>query len=156
MNDALERIQRSIDFIEAHLFSDLPLAAIAKPAAFSPWHFHRLFTAVTGDTPATSTHISELWAHFVPRIADVPHRRGLHTLGVCLANDRTAQEEAEFNYVAGVEVERTDDLPAAMIAIRVPANTYAVFTHMGHSRSKPSPLSQLWHFGRTIRRQDRR
>ena len=52
MNDALDRIQRGIDFIEAHLFERPSFAAIARHAGASPWHFHRVFTALTGETPA--------------------------------------------------------------------------------------------------------
>ena len=52
MNDALDRIQRGIAFIEAHLFERPSLAAIARHAGASPWHFHRVFTAITGETPA--------------------------------------------------------------------------------------------------------
>lgn len=53
MSDTLQRIQRAIDFIETHLFEDLPLTAIADHGGASPWHFHRLFVSLTGETPAT-------------------------------------------------------------------------------------------------------
>src|SRR5262249_32090896 len=52
VTDTLERIQRVVDFMEAHLFEDLPLAAIADQGACSPWHFHRMFQSPTGETPA--------------------------------------------------------------------------------------------------------
>src|SRR5262249_49815008 len=52
MTDTLERIQRVVDFMEAHLFEDLPLATIADRGACSPWHFHRVFQSLTGETPA--------------------------------------------------------------------------------------------------------
>lgn len=53
MNDTLRRIERAIGFVEGRLFDELPLAAIAAHAACSPWHFHRLFAALTGETPAS-------------------------------------------------------------------------------------------------------
>src|SRR5262245_26312529 len=53
VSDTLDRIQRAIDFVEAHLFTELTLGAMAERAACSPWHFHRTFVALTGDTPAT-------------------------------------------------------------------------------------------------------
>ena len=53
MSDTLERIQRAIDFVESRLFEELPLAAIAGHGGCSPWHFHRLFVSLTGETPAT-------------------------------------------------------------------------------------------------------
>lgn len=53
VNDALERIQRGIGFIEVHLFERPSLATIAAKSRTSPWHFHRVFVALTGETPAS-------------------------------------------------------------------------------------------------------
>lgn len=53
VSDTLDRVQRAIDFMEAHLFEDLSLATIAARGATSPWHFHRLFVSLTGETPVT-------------------------------------------------------------------------------------------------------
>lgn len=248
MSDTLERIQRAIDFIEANLFAELPLTAIAERGACSPWHFHRLFVALTGETPASyvwkrrlseicrrlvetrqplveialdcgfesqatftraftrhvgispgrfrrgpahslpaylyapldlhalaerqrrmetmearivakpafhvvgmagrftpiSPRIPELWARFVPRMDEVPHRRGRHTLGLCVDFGADALGEAAFTYVAGVEVERLDGLPDGMIALPVPANTYAVLTHSGHLSRLPDLVRHVW------------
>jgi len=44
------RINAVIDHIERHLGEDLLLEDLARVACFSPWHFHRVFTAVTGET----------------------------------------------------------------------------------------------------------
>jgi len=46
------RVDRVIDHIRDHLADDLPLAALARVAAFSPFHFHRVFRGVTGETVA--------------------------------------------------------------------------------------------------------
>jgi AraC family transcriptional regulator len=46
------RVNRVIDHIREHLADELPLAALARLAAFSPFHFHRVFRAVTGETVA--------------------------------------------------------------------------------------------------------
>jgi AraC family transcriptional regulator len=45
-----KRVNRVIDHIQRHLGDDLSLAALARVAAFSPFHFHRLFKAITGET----------------------------------------------------------------------------------------------------------
>ena len=37
-----------------------------------------------------------------------------------------------FRYLTGVEVASTDGLPDDLSAVRLPANTYAVFRHPGH------------------------
>lgn len=44
------RMNRVIDHIDRHLGEDLRLDALAGVAAFSPYHFHRLFRAWTGET----------------------------------------------------------------------------------------------------------
>jgi len=44
------RVNRVIDHIRDHLAEDLSLAGLARVAAFSPFHFHRVFKAITGET----------------------------------------------------------------------------------------------------------
>lgn len=44
------RINRVIDHIEEHLDEDLTLEELARVACFSPYHFHRIFGALTGET----------------------------------------------------------------------------------------------------------
>jgi len=46
------RINRVFDHIDAHLAEPLDLAGLAAVAHFSPWYFHRLFHALTGETVA--------------------------------------------------------------------------------------------------------
>ncbi len=48
----LERVRRTIDYIEKHLNDDLPVDLLAGIAAFSLWHFQRVFSAMTGQTVA--------------------------------------------------------------------------------------------------------
>jgi AraC-like DNA-binding protein len=45
------RLQRSIDFINAHLADDLRLASMSSVAGLSPYHFSHLFTAAIGMPP---------------------------------------------------------------------------------------------------------
>jgi AraC family transcriptional regulator len=249
LNDTLARIECGIAFMEAHLFERPTLAAVAERSAISPWHFHRVFVALTGETPAgyvwkrqlaeicrrlvetrqplvdlalesgfesqatftraftrhtgvsparyrragivspayrygpldladlvtrkqrretmqptlvhrpafhvigmagrftpaTTSRIPELWERFARGPMDtVPHRRGHHTLGVCVDADPATIEEAGFTYVAAVEVDRLDHVPPGMIAMTVPANTYAVFTHSGHISRLPDTVKQVW------------
>jgi len=48
----LERIQRAIDYIERHLHDQICIDEIAAEAAYSLWHFQRVFSAMTGETVA--------------------------------------------------------------------------------------------------------
>lgn len=43
-------MNRVLDHIDAHIGSPLDLVALAERAHFSPYHFHRLFAAWTGET----------------------------------------------------------------------------------------------------------
>ena len=248
MTDTLERVQRVVDFIEVHLFEDLPLATIAGQGECSPWHLHRVFQSLTGETPATyvwkrrlseicrrlietkqplvevalecgfesqatftraftrhvgvppgrfrrrhphslpaylypaldldalvrrrrlmqfleprvvrrpafhvvgmaerftptSTRIPELWGRFAPRIHEIQHRRGLQTLGVSLDTEPGMGGDVTFTYLAGVEVETVADVPKAMTAAAIPANTYAVVTHTGHISRLPDTVRHVW------------
>ncbi len=45
-----QRVNAVMDYIEANLQGDLTLAQLAGVAQFSPYHFHRIFLAVTGET----------------------------------------------------------------------------------------------------------
>ena len=45
-----QRVNRVIDHVRAHLAEELSLDRLARVAAFSPFHFHRIFRAITGET----------------------------------------------------------------------------------------------------------
>jgi AraC family transcriptional regulator len=46
----LGRINRVIDFIENNIDASLSLETLAREANFSPFHFHRIFSALVGET----------------------------------------------------------------------------------------------------------
>lgn len=45
------RINRVMDFVEKNMNKSVDLSVMAQVAAFSPYHFHRLFTCIVGETP---------------------------------------------------------------------------------------------------------
>src|SRR6186713_1531115 len=49
-NDYPERIQRVVDYLAEHLDDSLTLEAIARVAYFSPYHFHRIYRGLRGET----------------------------------------------------------------------------------------------------------
>jgi AraC-like DNA-binding protein len=49
--DYLRRLQRAIDYIDAHLEGDLHLEDVAREACYSRSHFIWIFKAATGETP---------------------------------------------------------------------------------------------------------
>jgi AraC family transcriptional regulator len=46
------RINAALDFVNENLGQDITLARLAAEANFSPFHFHRIFTALIGEPPA--------------------------------------------------------------------------------------------------------
>ncbi len=49
-SDYAQRIDRVIDFLRENLDRPVKLAELARVACFSEYHFHRIFTAVSGET----------------------------------------------------------------------------------------------------------
>lgn len=49
--DVAQRVHRAIDHVHQHLAGDLRLEELARVACFSPFHFHRVFRALVGETP---------------------------------------------------------------------------------------------------------
>jgi AraC family transcriptional regulator len=49
-DEYLARIHRVQDHIERHLAEELRLEELARVACFSPFHFHRIYAAMTGET----------------------------------------------------------------------------------------------------------
>lgn len=53
MDQAEEYVKRMLKvlvYIDEHLDDELTMEALAKVASYSPFHFHRIFQAVTGET----------------------------------------------------------------------------------------------------------
>lgn len=48
--DYADRINRAIDHVMRNLAEPLPLEEVARVACFSPFHFHRIFRALVGET----------------------------------------------------------------------------------------------------------
>jgi len=48
--DYIERTNAAIDFIVGNLDREITLESVAKVACFSPFHFHRIFRSVVGET----------------------------------------------------------------------------------------------------------
>lgn len=46
----IHRINKVIDYVDAHIDQELNLEILSRVALFSPFHFHRIFTVFTGET----------------------------------------------------------------------------------------------------------
>ncbi len=92
-------------------------------------------------TPESSAAIPSLWQRFVQWLPDVPGRSGepFTTYGVCYN-----QTDNAFDYMAGVEIDPTADLPNAFATVDIPASNYAVFIHTGHISGIRSTWASVW------------
>lgn len=68
-----DRIQQAVDYISEHLTEKIQLDTLASVACFSPFHFHRLFTAFTGETPRNCIERIKLESA-ANRLCDMPHK----------------------------------------------------------------------------------
>jgi AraC family transcriptional regulator len=81
--DYERRINRAMDYINRHLDEDLSLEALAREAAFSPYHFHRIFTAMVGEPVAAFIRrlrleraAADLVAHPLRSVTETAQRNG--------------------------------------------------------------------------------
>jgi AraC family transcriptional regulator len=77
-------------------------------------------------TMSTMGEIPGLWQRFVAYFGKVPRQVGRVAYGVCFPLAEG------FDYMAGVEVESSKDLPEELTVVTMPAERYAVFAHRGH------------------------
>ena len=70
-----ERANLAIDHVVGHLAEPLPLADIARAARRSPFHFHRVFQVLVGETLAVRQTIEARTGarHDGPRAAVLAH-----------------------------------------------------------------------------------
>ena len=67
----------------------------------------------------------QLWDEFGPRMGEIQHPAEPDVAyGL---SDNMDMATGEFDYSAGMAVNSTADIPAGMVALDVPAQTYAVF-----------------------------
>jgi AraC family transcriptional regulator len=77
---------------------------------------------------ATTQAIPAQWQRFMALYGEIPDKLNPVPVGACSDTD----EDGYFNYICGVEVTRVSQAPRGMSVLRVPAQTYAVFTHRDH------------------------
>jgi AraC family transcriptional regulator len=88
----------------------------------------------------SSKAIPSQWQRFQPYIGNVPGQIGATTYGVRHNSD----EEGNFDYIAGVEVTDFSLLPSELTGLRIPPQTYAVFSHRDHIATIRSTIMTIW------------
>ena len=70
--------------------------------------------------------IPQMWDEFGPRMTEIKHVANPHVAyGVCDSLDSSSHE---FDYIAGLEVSSTVEIPEGMVSWKIPEGKYAVFT----------------------------
>jgi AraC family transcriptional regulator len=83
------------------------------------------------------------WQELAPYLGEIPGRLGSAAYGVMLP---VAGFDDGFDYLAGVEVSGTSDLPEAFEHARIPAARYAVFEHRGHVADIQQSWASVWNW----------
>jgi AraC family transcriptional regulator len=91
-------------------------------------------------TCETLDDIPKQWERFISQVRKISSRVGEADYGLCI--DMSAGDNG-FDYVTGVQVSDLANLPAEWVGVRIPAQTYAVFSHLGH-------VSTIRHIARAI------
>ncbi len=89
------------------------------------------------ETPAG---IPDQWQRFGPYIGALQGQVNKVAYGASYNFDG----ESDFDYMCGVEVAGSPDLPKGITTLRVPAQRYAVFTHKGHIAGIRSTYAAIW------------
>jgi len=105
-------------------------------------HGHFLLIAGLGGrfTQATTQGIPELWEKFIPHIGMIPGQKSEVTYGICCNPDG----KGGFEYIAGVEIDKLDDLPETYRWVEVQPQHYAVFEHKGPLDELPAVFHYIW------------
>ena len=89
--------------------------------------------------------IPPLWEAFGPRATQVPNRFGRDMFGVIDGRPKAQRTHPdELQYIAGVQVEGSGELPDGMVSHTVPTGTFAVFTHRGPIQNLRTTIQEIY------------
>jgi len=91
-------------------------------------------------TASTTGGIPALWEKFIPEIGEIPGQKSEVTYGICCNPDG----KGGFEYIAGVEISKLDDLPDKYRWVEVQPQHYAVFEHKGSLDTLPQTFQYIW------------
>ncbi|MHC8306931.1 GyrI-like domain-containing protein [Pseudomonas sp. PB3P13] len=105
-------------------------------------HGHFLLIAGYGGrfTAETTQAIPDLWEKFIPEIGSIPGQKSEVTYGICCNPDG----QGGFEYIAGIEIDKLDNLPEKFRWVEVQPQQYAVFEHKGSLKTLPETFQYIW------------
>lgn len=84
--------------------------------------------------------IPSQWQRFTPYLGTIRGQVGQLAYGVIYNFDK----EGNFDYLCGVEIKGSVELPGELTTLTVPAREYAIFLHRGHVAGVRSTFTAIW------------
>ncbi|MEQ1515408.1 MAG: helix-turn-helix domain-containing protein [Usitatibacteraceae bacterium] len=124
----MRKVRFDADYL-GHIHNNLSL----EPEIYEQPEMHVVgmrtcFYGIDSEKNNMAQKLPQLWASFLPRLDQVPHRSGEGGYGVI---QQTAARADELEYWAAVPFTKIDRLPRGLTRLRVAASRYARFAHRG-------------------------
>lgn len=87
-----------------------------------------------------SKSVPAQWRRFMPEYDSIPGKANPIPLGVYAGLD----DEGDFEFLCGVEVNRYSDVRPHLVKLTVPRQTYAVFQHRSHVSTINQTYEAIW------------
>lgn len=91
-------------------------------------------------TQDSTEDIPALWEKLIPHLGKIPAQVNEVTYGVCC----NADGEGGFEYIAGVQIDKLDELPEKYRWVEIQPQHYAVFEHKGPLEQLPETFQYIW------------
>lgn len=88
----------------------------------------------------TSKAIPAQWQRFHLYFGAIAGQIGRMAYGVCCNSD----DDGNYDYICGVEVASFSELPSEFSRVRIPKQSYAVFSHREHVSTIRSTINTIW------------
>jgi AraC family transcriptional regulator len=141
VDDYSRRIQRVTDFLAGHLDEELQLETLARVACFSPYHFHRIYRGILGETVHDTVRRLRLHRAAIDLLdRDMSIERAARRAGYASQAAFTRAFRAEYGEpparyrAARHEIETADERSAAMYRVEIthlPRTRVATIEHRG-------------------------
>jgi AraC family transcriptional regulator len=128
-----------IPLVEAIAMTTTPVAELAEPRFET--HEPMLLAGPVERYACESPHgIPAQWQRFSAHLGHIPGQKGNAAYGAVYNFD----SESNFDYMCGVEVNGSSDLPKGFETLRIPSQKYVVFRHAGHVAGIRATIAAIW------------
>jgi len=143
-------VLRKLEAITADLIRHLRRGGIGmKPRYETRRDFYVIGLGKTFERGKTEEIGNLLWPRLIKRFDEIPNKLGKDgefyvTYGICNEIWKENQIQDQFNYYAGVEVEKGSVPPEGMELLHVPEQKCAVFVHQGGIKELSLTNQYIW------------